>query len=225
MKQYVEGSYSWPFDGDLRVENTALLIIDMQVDYCGRGGWFDQLRLAIESTRRPIEPLNRVLQSMRQKGFYVLHTRESYRPDLSDLNANRQWRKRQYGLGIGDSGTNGRILVRGEPGCEFVPELEPLPGEPLIDKPGMSGFYATDLDQILRRQRTRNLVIGGVTTDGSVQSTLRDANDRGYECLLLEDCSASVKAEDHDDTLEVLSIVDGLYGSISDSKTLLDAIA
>ena len=224
MQKQVSGLYLWPFDASLRAPNTALIIVDMQVDYCGSGGWLDQIGSGIENTRRPIEPLARVLAAMRDAGFSILHTREGYRRDLSDLNPNRQWRSRRLGLGIGDEGKNGRILVRDEPGWQIIPELAPRPGEPVIDKPGISGFHASDFDQILRRQAIRNLVISGVTTDYSVQSTLRDANDRGYECLLLEDCCAALDMAEHEATLNVLRLVGGHYGSITTSRALLEAL-
>ena len=224
MQKQLSGLYPWPFDASLRAANTALIIVDMQVDYCGSGGWLDQIGVGIENTRRPIEPLARVLAAMREAGFSIMHTREGYRRDLSDLNPNRQWRSRRLGLGIGDEGKIGRILVRDEPGWQIIPELAPRPGEPVIDKPGISAFHASDFDQILRRQAIRNLVISGVTTDYSVQSTLRDANDRGYECLLLEDCCAALDMAEHEATLRVLRLVGGHYGSIATSQALLEAL-
>ena len=225
MTVYVQGSYPWPFDGRLAADNTALLVIDMVADYCAKGGWLDQIGVDLTPLRRPLEPLSQVLAAMREKGYPVLFVRESYRPDLSDLNGTKQWRAGQRGIGIGEQGRNGRVLIRGEPGCEIVHELSPIPGEPVIDKPGMNAFYASELDQILRRQNIRNLIIGGVTTDGSVQSSLRDANDRGYECLLLRDCCAAADPSDHEATIEVLGILNGLYGSICPSNALLTAIA
>ena len=224
MHEQVSGLYPWPFDASLRSANTALIVVDMQVDYCGSGGWLDQIGVGIENTRRPVKPLGRVLAAMREAGFLIMYTREGYREDLSDLNPNRQWRSRRLGLGIGDEGKGGRILVRDEPGWQIIPQLAPLPGEPVIDKPGISGFHASDIDQILRRQGIRNLVICGVTTDYSVQSTLRDANDRGYECLLLEDCCGALDMAEHEATLEVLRLVGGHYGSITTSQALLEAL-
>ena len=224
MPVSVEGSYPWPFDGRLENDNTALLIVDMQVDFCAPGGWLDQLGVDLTALRRPLGPLRRVLNASRDSGFRTIYLRESYRPDLSDLNRTKLWRTTHRGVAIGANGANGRVLVRGHPGTDIVPELAPESGEPVIDKPGLSGFYASELEQVLRGQGIRNLIVGGVTAEGSVQATLRDANDRGYECLLLEDCCGTAVPQDGKATLEMLGILNGLYGSIAHSAALLKAI-
>ena len=224
LKPVIANPYSWPFDGIIDPSSTALMLIDWQSDFCGPNGYVDAMGYDISLTRQGIEPTRRVLAAARKLGMKIIFTREGHRPDLSDLPANKKWRSERINAGIGSQGPLGRILVRGEQGWDIIPELAPLPGEVIIDKPGKGSFYATDLDLILHVSGITHLIFTGITTDVCVHTTMREANDRGYECLVLSDCTGATDQGNHEAALKMVTMQGGVFGAVSDSQSLLDAI-
>src|ERR1700739_226321 len=198
----------------------ALVIIDMQRDFLEPAGFGEMLGNDVSQLRRTIEPNKRLLEAWRRAGLAVIHTREGHRPDLSDLPPAKKIR----GGGtttIGDAGPMGRILVRGEEGHDIIPELAPAPGEPVVDKPGKGAFYATDLEDMLRRRGSAQLLVCGVTTEVCVNTTVREANDRGFDCLVLEDCTGSYFPEFHRVGIAMIKAQGGIFGWVAQSTALL----
>ncbi len=213
-----------PYPFEFTPAHTALLIIDMQRDFLEQGGFGEMLGNDVSQLRRTIEPNMRLLAAWRAAGLTVLHTREGHRPDLGDLPPAKKIRGRSK-TSIGDVGPMGRILVRGEAGHDIIPELYPLPGEAVIDKPGKGAFFATDLQAILHNRGITSLVVTGVTTEVCVNTTVREANDRGYECLVPSDCVGSYFPEFQEMGLKMIKAQGGIFGWVSDSETLLAALA
>jgi len=213
-----------PYTFDIQPGRCALLIIDMQRDFLESGGFGEALGNDVSQLRRTIEPNRRLLNAWRKAGLAVIHTREGHRPDLSDLPLAKKVRGRAK-MSIGDLGPMGRILVRGEAGHDIIPELYPLPHEPIIDKPGKGAFFATDLHAILRHRGVEQLVITGVTTEVCVNTTVREANDRGYNCLVPEDCVGSYFPEFQEMGLKMIKAQGGIFGWVSHSDKIFSALS
>jgi nicotinamidase-related amidase len=212
-----------PFDFTFPGKAIALLVIDMQRDFVEPGGFGAALGNDVTRLRPIIPAIATAISAFRQHGLPVIHTREGHRPDLSDCPPAKRTRGSAK-LRIGDPGPMGRILILGEPGNGIIPELAPINGEVVIDKPGKGAFYATDLDAVLHGWGITHLAISGVTTEVCVQTTMREANDRGYECLLLEDCTESYFPQFKAATLEMVRAQGGIVGWTAPSKALIDAL-
>jgi nicotinamidase-related amidase len=202
---------------------TAVVIIDMQRDFLEPGGFGESLGNDVSLLKRAVEPCQALLGTARRIGMLVIHTREGHRPDLSDA-PRAKVERGAPSLRIGAPGPMGRILVRGEPGHDIVRELYPQAGEPVIDKPGKGAFYATDLQSILQNRGVESLVVCGVTTEVCVHTTVREANDRGYRCIVPGDCCGSYFPEFHEVGLRMIKAQGGIFGWVTDSKRLLKAL-
>jgi len=212
-----------PYPFDLIARQACLVIIDMQRDFLERGGFGAALGNEVSLLRGTIAPTRRLLDAARESGLTVIHTREGHRPDLADLPPAKKARGR-LPSGIGDPGPMGRILVRGEPGHDIIPELYPVPGEPVVDKPGKGAFHATDLDAMLRNRGITQLIVCGVTTEVCVNTTVREANDRGYECVVVEDCVGSYFPEFQEMGLRMIKAQGGIFGWVASSQAVIAAL-
>jgi len=212
-----------PYPFEYEPATAALVIIDMQRDFVEPGGFGAALGNDVSKLRRAIEPTAAVLAAARKLGLFVVHTREGHRPDLSDLPPAKK-RRGKLKAGIGDMGPMGRILVHGEKGHGIISELAPIAGEPVVDKPGKGAFYATDLEPMLRNRGIKQLIVCGVTTEVCVNTTVREANDRGYDCLVLEDCVASYFPEFHAAALAMVKAQGGIFGWVGSSRQLLESL-
>jgi len=213
-----------PYPFDLIPSQCALLIIDMQRDFLEPGGFGEMLGNDVSQLRRTIAPNQRLLAAWRKAGLQVIHTREGHRPDLADLPPAKKIRDRSATC-IGDAGPMGRILVRGEAGHDIIPELYPAPGEPVIDKPGKGAFFATDLHAILQNRGITQLVVTGVTTEVCVNTTVREANDRGYDCLVPADCVGSYFPEFQEMGLKMIKAQGGIFGWVTESSRIVALIS
>ncbi len=212
-----------PYEYSLDLRLAALLIIDMQRDFLEPGGFGEMLGNDVSQLRRTIAPNKALLNAWRAAGGLVIHTREGHRPDLTDLPPAKKIRGRSP-ITIGDPGPMGRILVRGEAGHDIIAELGPAPGEPVIDKPGKGAFFATDLHAILQNRGIQQLVVTGVTTEVCVNTTVREANDRGYDCLVVSDCCGSYFAEFHAVGLKMITAQGGIFGWVAPSASVINAL-
>ena len=217
--------YDFPLNGEFLRKNTALMVIDMQVDFCAPGGFMDRAGVGLAALRAPIGPLGQLLAALRDRGFTVIHTRETFRPDLSDVQPHRRFR----GVGgeaiiPGDEGPLGRCLIRGEPCWEIIPELTPLDGEAIFDKNAYGAFGCTEIHDYLATRGIANLMIAGITTNCCIHSNLREALDRGYDCLVIEDCCGAASPQSHQRAMAMLRGDDGVFGAIASSQAVIEAI-
>lgn len=212
-----------PYEFALDLDRAALLIIDMQRDFVEPGGFGEALGNDVSQLRSAIAPLGALLAAARAAGLFVIHTREGHKPDLSDLHETKRTRGKGMKT-IGDEGPMGRILIVGEPGQDIIPELYPMAGEPVIDKPGKGAFYATGLADIVETRGITQMIVCGVTTEVCVHTTVREANDRGIDCLVLSDCTASYFPEFHAAALRMITAQGGIFGWVSTSQSVIAAL-
>ncbi len=213
-----------PHAVEIDLAGSALIIIDMQRDFLEPGGFGETLGNDVSRLAAAIAPCRSVLDAARRAGLLVIHTREGHRPDLSDA-PKAKIERGHPSARIGAPGPMGRILIRGEPGHDIVAELAPVAGEPVIDKPGKGAFYQTDLDLVLKNRGIGTLLVCGVTTEVCVNTTVREANDRGYRCVVLSDCCGSYFPEFHEAGLAMIKAQGGIFGWVSSAAPVLKALA
>lgn len=216
--------YHWPHQHDLASVSTALIVIDMQRDFCEAGGYISAMGYDVSPASDLIPRIVELRDYVRKWGGLVIYTREGHRSDLTDLLPQKLFRSRAGGGEIGSAGPLGRLLIRGEPGWDIVPSLRPAEGEPIIDKPGFGAFYATDLERILATRGIKHLIVCGVTTDVCVHSTLREAVDRGFEPLLVADCCAATVQSNHDASIETICSEGGIFGTVATSDVVINTL-
>lgn len=216
--------YDFPIGGSFDPQKTALLIIDMQRDFCDPLGYMNVRGDDVSAARAIIPTIHKVRTAARTKGMTVIHTREGHRPDLSDLPSAKRLKTALAGAEIGSPGPLGRLLVRGEPGWDFIPELQPAVDEIIIDKPGTGAFHGTDLQHVLMTLGIENLILTGVTTGVCVTSTAREATDRGFNVLVLSDCCAEPDKSNHDIAIQLLMIEGGYLATVAHANALLNSL-
>ncbi|WP_342641169.1 cysteine hydrolase family protein [Rhodoligotrophos ferricapiens] len=206
--------YPFPYDG-LSRSATALIVIDMQRDFLDPGGYLDAIGGSLDGVRQAIPGVQRLLTAARRTGLPIIHTKQAYRADLADLPPHKAWRSAWNRSGVGQQGPLGRVLVRGEPGSEIIAEAAPLPGEIVVDKSANGAFTHTDLEIILRARGIRHLIVCGITSDCCVHCTIREANDRGFQCLMVEDACGSGDEEAHRAAVYMMTVEGGVLGAVA----------
>ncbi len=209
---------------DVKLEETALIVIDMQKDFLRHGGYGESLGNDVDLLARTIAPIQKIIRAFRERAMLIIHTREGHLPDLSDCPATKLTRWPE-GRRIGDQGPMGRILIRGEEGHGIIDEVAPLPDELVIDKPGKNAFYKTDLEAVLKERGIINLLVAGVTTDVCCSTTVSGANDRGFNAIVLADCMAAYDEDRHRSALEIIKAQGGIFGWVTDSQKVLQALS